>query len=78
VVTFSLDAKGPASTEYRPAGTATWTLGASETSSDYADHRHVIGGLRRGTAYELRILATNAGGTTISDIQPFTTLARTG
>lgn len=77
VVTFSLDAKGPASTEYRPVGTTTWTLGASETSSDYADHRQVIGGLRRETAYELRILATNAGGTTISDIQPFTTLART-
>jgi hypothetical protein len=77
VVTFSLDARGPASTEYRRAGTTAWILGASETSSDFADHRQVIGGLRRETPYELRILATNAGGTTISDIQPFTTLGRT-
>jgi hypothetical protein len=77
LVTFSLDAEGPASIEYRRAGTITWILGASETSSDYDDHRQVIGGLRRETPYELRILATNAGGTTISETQPFTTLGRT-
>ena len=44
VVRFSLDAKGPARTEYRLAGAVDWRLGAEETGSQYADHRQVIDG----------------------------------
>ena len=64
-------------TEYREAGAGDWLLGASETSYDYADHRQVIEGLRPETRYELRVIATNAGGTTVSDIVPFRTDLRT-
>lgn len=77
VVTFSLDAKGPASIEYRRAGTTPWLAGPSETSSKYVYHRQVITDLRPETDYELRIRATNAGGTTTSRIVPFKTRQRT-
>lgn len=73
IVTFSLAEKGPARSDYRESGDATWTLGAEETSSKYADHRHVIKGLDAETTYELRIIATNEGGKTASDIVGFTT-----
>jgi hypothetical protein len=76
-VTFSLDARGPARTEYREAGTSGWLVGADETSSTYKDHRQVITGLRPETRYELRVIATNAGGRTVSDIVPFKTKVRT-
>ncbi len=76
IVTFSLDAPGPARSEYRPTGTGAWLLGAEETSSDYADHRQIIRSLTPDTAYELRIVATNAGGRTVSDIVAFTTRPR--
>ena len=72
VVRFSLDAKGPARTEYRLAGAVDWRLGAEETGSQYADHRQVIDGLRPETDYELRVIASNAGGRTVSDIVRFT------
>jgi hypothetical protein len=73
VVTFSLDAAGPARTEYRLAGAEDWIAGPDETSSDYADHTQIIRDLQPGTAYELRVIATNDSGTTTSDIVPFTT-----
>ncbi len=76
VVTFRLDAKGPAQAEYREPGDATWVLGAEDTSSNYKDHRQVIRGLDPETAYELRVIATNAGGRTVSDTVRFSTLAR--
>ena len=75
VVRFSLDARGPARTEYRLAGAIDWRPGSDETSSQYVDHRQVIDGLRPETAYELRVIATNAGGRTVSDIVRFTTTA---
>ncbi len=74
VVTFSLDAAGPARVEYREEGDSDWLLGGEETSSDDAVHREVITDLRRSTDYEARIIAVNDGGTTISDPIPFTTL----
>ncbi len=77
VVTFSLDRAGPARSEFRESGDATWTLGAEETTSKYVDHRQVINGLRPETAYELRVIATNAGGRTVSDTVAFRTLPRT-
>ena len=73
IVTFSLDAKGPARTEYRQQGDDEWLVGADETSDDYADHRQAITGLMPLTDYELRVVATDAGGTTTSDSVPFTT-----
>jgi hypothetical protein len=75
IVTFSLEAAGPANAEYRRAGTSDWLSGASETSSAYADHRQVIRRLEPETEYELRVIATNSGGRTISPIIGFTTLA---
>ncbi len=76
-VTFSLDAKGPARTEYRRAGSSEWLPGAEETSSSYRDHEQMVRGLAPQTDYELRIVAANAGGRTVSDITLFSTLQRT-
>jgi hypothetical protein len=75
VVTFSLDAPGPARTEYRQAGTDEWIAGPDETSSRYADHSQVIRDLSPATDYELRVIATDDDGTTTSEIVPFTTTA---
>ncbi len=75
IVTFSLEAKGPARTDYREAGTTPWSVGANETSSKYADQRQVVTGLKSETDYELRVVATNLGGETVSPIVRFTTLA---
>jgi hypothetical protein len=75
IVTFSLAEAGPAKTEYRETGSSAWTVGANETSSKYADHRQVITGLQAETSYELRVIATNLGGETISPITRFRTTA---
>jgi hypothetical protein len=77
VVAFRLDEPGPARVEYREQGDDGWLLGGEETSSDHAEHQQVISDLRRGTDHELRIIAVNAGGTTVSRMVDFTT-SRTG
>ena len=76
IVTFSLrrgSGRAGPSTAWR--ATSTWLVGANEASAKYADHRHVIGDLKPETDYELRVIATNLGGRTISPIVRFTTLA---
>jgi hypothetical protein len=75
-VAFSLDAPGPARVEYRQQGSGDWLIGAVETGFDSTDYQEVITDLRRGTDYELRIIARNEGGTTVSPTIAFATSQR--
>ena len=78
VVTFSLDERGPSEDGVPPA----WRRnldprGRGGERPTTPNHRQVIEGLRAETDYELRVIASNDRGTTVSDPVMFRTLVRT-